>query len=63
MGEIMQLHPIQRQGDAEQANSAAPVAARGQVKMLDKVVPREHKNEADSGKGQAMCQAQERPRL
>lgn len=36
----MHLLPSQRLGDAEQANSAAPVAAQGQVKMSDKVVPR-----------------------
>lgn len=40
MEEIMHLQPIQRQGDAEQANLAAPVATRGQGKRLDKVVPK-----------------------
>lgn len=40
MGAMMQSQQIQRQWAAAQANSAAPVATRGQVKRLDKAVPK-----------------------
>lgn len=59
MWAVTQRQQIQRFWDAEQV-----VATRGQVKMLDgQGCAKSTKKEADSGKGRAMCQAQERPRL
>lgn len=50
LGATTQLQQIQRQWDAAQANSAAPVVTWGQVKRLDKVVPKVLRKRLTMGK-------------